>query len=120
VYNVYYKELEQILGNKAQKNRSYSLIIGRGGSKVLTPTKNLHEDKTIIKIGARILSILISPSTLSSIWESYLQVQKQDSNKILRIQFDTFILALDFLYMIGAIEYEDDLLWRAKNDRENI
>jgi hypothetical protein len=111
VYIQNYNELELILLNKAQRN--FSLIIGRGGSKVLTPTKNLHEDKTIIKIGARVLSILTSPSSLSSIWESYLQVQKQDSNNILCIQFDTFILALDFLYMIGVIEYQDDLLWRS-------
>ncbi|OBY76282.1 hypothetical protein BBG47_28165 [Paenibacillus sp. KS1] len=83
---------------------------------MLTPTKNLHEDKSIIKIGARILSILNSPHTVSSAWKSYIQVQERETNGKIRIQFDTFILAVDFLYIIGAIEYEDDLMWRVKND----
>ncbi|MGM0714153.1 ABC-three component system middle component 6 [Brevibacillus parabrevis] len=120
MYNECYKELEQIINEHAVNKRSFTLIVKKGGSVVLTPTKNLHEDKTIIKIGARILSILTSPSTVSSAWNSYIQVQKKETNNTIRIQFDTFILALDFLYIIGAIEYEDDLMWRVKNDKENL
>ena len=90
MYNECYKELEQIINVRAEK-KNFSLIVNKGGSVVLTPTKNLHEDKTIIKIGARILSILTSPSTVSYAWNSYIQVQEQETNNTIRIQFDTFI-----------------------------
>lgn len=83
---------------------------------MLTPTKNLHEDKSLIKIGARILLILNKPHTISSAWKSYIQVQGRDTNGSVKIQFDIFILAVDFLYIIGAIEYSEDMIWRVKND----
>lgn len=114
MYNECYIELEKIVIGNLKKKKRFRLLIGKGGAKVLTPTKNLHEDKTILKIGARILSFLTSPRTLSSTWEAYLNFQNQESDNVPRIQFDLFILALDFLYIVGAIEYEDDLLWRAK------
>jgi len=119
MYNECYRELEKII-NVSDTKKMFSLIVNKGGSVVLTPTKNLHEDKTIIKIGARILSILTSPSTVSYAWNSYIQVQERETNNTIRIQLDTFILALDFLYVIGAIEYEDDLMWRVKYDKENL
>lgn len=110
----YYKELEETIDNKAKKN--FILLPGNGGEKMLTPTKNLHEDKSILKIGARILSFLTFPRTLNSTWEAYMEFQNLESQNIPNIQFDTFILALDFLYMIGAIEYQGDLLRRTKSD----
>ena len=113
MYNECYIELEKIISGNFIKKKQFRLLIGKEGVKVLTPTKNLHEDKTILKIGARILSFLTSPRTLSSTWEAYLNFQNQESNNVPRIQFDLFILALDFLYIVGAIEYEEDLLWRA-------
>lgn len=114
MYNEYYFiELEQLLNNKIKKKEQFKLLTGDGGNKVLTPTKNLHEDKSIIKIGARILSFLTSPRTLNSTWEAYLNFQNNESNNLPRIQFDLFILSLDFLYIVGAVEYKDDLLWRS-------
>lgn len=117
MYNQCYEELEKIINVKKQH---LGLIVRKGGSVVLTPTKNLHEDKTIIKIGARILSILTSPKTVSSAWNAYMKIQEKETNNTIRIQFDTFILALDFLYMIGVIEYKDDLMWRVTNDKKDF
>ncbi len=116
MYNECYIELEQVIMKKSRYKSDIQLVNKEGGGIVLTPTKNLHEDKSIIKIGARILSILNSPRTISTAWKSYIQIQESDINGKIRIQFDTFILAIDFLYIIGAIEYEDDLMWRARND----
>lgn len=114
IIDKYYKELEETIDSKVSRN--FILLPERGGGKMLTPTKNLHEDKAILKIGARILSFLTFPRTLSSTWEAYTEFQNQESLNIPNIQFDTFILALDFLYMIGAIEYQEDLLRRTKSD----
>lgn len=120
MYYECYQELEKIVLNNLGKKKQLKLLKKEGGVKVLVPTRNLHEDKTILKIGARVLSILTSPKTLSSTWETYLNYQNQESSDIPRIQFDLFILALDFLYMVGAIKYEGDLLWGRINDRKNI
>ncbi|MGE8015284.1 ABC-three component system middle component 6 [Bacillus mycoides] len=111
-----FKGLEEITIRGMDGKRDFVLLEKKGGDKMLTPTKNLHEDRTILKIGARILSFLTSPRTVSTTWKKYLDFQNNESVDTPRIQFDMFILALDFLYIIGAIEYEDDLLWRAKYD----
>lgn len=114
IIDEYCKELEETIDSKVSRN--FILLPERGGGKMLTPTKNLHEDKAILKIGARVLSILIFPRTLNSTWEAYSEFQNQESQSIPNIRFDTFILALDFLYMIGVIEYQNDLLRRTKSD----
>lgn len=116
MYSECYKGLEKIAIRWINGKRNFVLLKGKGGDKMLTPTKNLHEDRTILKIGARILSFLTSPRTVSATWKKYLDFQNNGSVDTPRIQFDMFILALDFLFIVGAIEYEDDLLWRAKYD----
>lgn len=116
MYNDCYVELKKVINSNTKQIKQFKVLKGNGGAKLLTPTKNLHEDKTILKIGARILSFLASPRTLNSTWEAYLNFQNDGADKIPRIQFDLFILALDFLYIVGAIEYKDDLFWRKTND----
>lgn len=120
MYNECYMQLEEVIMQKNLSIKDLTLVKKEGSRIMLTPTKNLHEDKSIIKIGARILSILNSPHTVSSAWKSYVQIQEHETNGKIRIQFDNFILAIDFLYIIGAIEYGDDLMWRSKNDKKDI
>jgi len=79
---------------------------------MLTPTKNLHEDKTLIKIGAKTLSFLSSPKSVNSLWNLYIDYQEGLAN-IPKINFDTFLLGLNFLFIIGAIDYRDDIIWRS-------
>ncbi|MFD2692226.1 ABC-three component system middle component 6 [Sporolactobacillus shoreicorticis] len=81
---------------------------------MLVPTKNLHEDKSIIKIGARILLFMNSPQTVSSLWDQYKRFQEK--NKCPNIKFDTFLLTLDFLYIVGAINQSKGILRRVRND----
>ena len=86
-------------------------IVSKGGNTMLTPTKNLHEDRTLIKVGAKIISLLTSPKSVNALWQSYLDFQEELANAP-QITFDIFILGLDFLFMIGAIHHEDDIIWR--------
>lgn len=79
--------------------------------RMLTPTKNIHEDQSIVKVGARILSFLSNPKTVNLLWKKYDSYQS-DLTNIPKITYDIFILGLNFLFIINAIEYRDGIIWR--------
>lgn len=74
---------------------------------MILPTKNIKMKYSLINCGASILSKLDGVSTISSIWE-------KSKNEEALINYEKFILTLDFLYMINAIEYKDGLIERCK------
>jgi len=105
-------ELNNQFEYEAYVTKKFELfIVQKGGKIMLTPTKNLHEDRTLIKVGAKIISLLTSPKSVNALWQSYVGSQEELSNTP-KITFDIFILGLDFLFMIGAIHHEDDIIWR--------
>jgi len=86
---------------------------------MILPTKNLDQSRALIEVGGEILLLLISPKTISSLWENFKVFRS--SNRKSAITFDWFILALDFLYIIEALEYENGKLRRADyNAIQNI
>ncbi len=72
----------------------------------LLPNKHVPTDRTLLGLGAMVLSRLDSPSTLSSLWEVVADEPEIGS-------FHNFVLTLDYLYAIGAIDYERGLLMKA-------
>lgn len=86
---------------------------------MILPTKNLDQSRALIEVGGEILLLLASPKTISSLWENFKVFR--GSNRKSVITFDWFILALDFLYIIEAIEYENGKLRRADyNATQNL
>lgn len=73
---------------------------------MVLPTKHLSWERTLAAIGVRILPVVRQPSTVSELWDAY-----QSSGH--RVRFDDFILALDFLYTVGAVTFESDTIVRA-------
>ena len=69
---------------------------------MILPTKRVSEDKALITIGARVIDLLDEPKTVSRLWEEYKKKYRKESD--LRISYDWFVLALDFLYIVGAID----------------
>ena len=57
-------------------------------------------------LGAMVLSHLDRPSTVSGLWEVVADKPETGS-------FHNFVLTLDYLYAIGAIDYERGLLIKA-------
>ncbi len=76
-------------------------------STMILPTKHVPVNETLLGIGALLLLKLKRPKTVSALWT---QAQKQAEVAT----FTRFILALDLLYMLGAIEMRDGLVMRAK------
>ena len=78
---------------------------------MILPSKHISKDRALLSVGARILPHLSKPKTASALWEVMLPlaVRKDDS---LSLHYNEFVLALDLLFLMGAIEIQSGLLRR--------
>ena len=72
------------------------------------PTKHIKAENALIGVGAEILALLDRDKTSSRLF-SDLQERRQE-NELSTIHFDWFLLAVDFLFAIGAIRFESGLI----------
>lgn len=73
---------------------------------MILPTKHLPPRRSLIGVGGLMLERLDQPRTITGLWDKARRIPDVGS-------FERFILALDFLFAIGAIEYDAGLLRRA-------
>ena len=78
---------------------------------MILPSKHLSWDRALLTVGARILQNLSQPKTISALWEE-LQRNTTGQSDALPLRYDGFVLTLDILFLIGAIEIQDGLLTR--------
>jgi len=64
---------------------------------VILPTKHISENRSLLGIGGVLLARLENPRTISKLWD-----EVRDHPDIRT--FERFVLALDLLYIIGAVE----------------
>jgi hypothetical protein len=70
---------------------------------MILPTKHISTRNSLLGVGAIIIEHLNYPRTITSLWS--------DLSKNSEVAtFERFVLVLDLLYMIGAIELEEGLL----------
>lgn len=76
---------------------------------MILPTKHILPDRALLSVGADILRLVGEPKTVSSLWDS---IRKQRANAVMSspIDYEWFILALDFLFIIGAVDYDRGLV----------
>jgi len=79
---------------------------------MILPTKHLPTDRALLTVGARILSHLDEPRTMSSRWDR-LRLKRDLREHRAPMSYDWFILALDLLFMVGAIQLHDGLIRRS-------
>jgi hypothetical protein len=72
---------------------------------VILPTKYVNLEGSLLGLGAVILGSLTYPRTITALWEEIRKVPEPMS-------FHYFVLALDLLYILGAIELEAGLITR--------
>lgn len=82
---------------------------------MILPTKHLSPERSIISVSSEILELIDTRSTVSSIWNS-LQKKHKASLRFSDVPYDWFILALDFLYMVGAIDERNGLIQKVKSN----
>jgi hypothetical protein len=78
---------------------------------MILPTKHLAQDRALLTIGAAILPKLKQPLTVSALWEQ-LSGEPTFMTTAAPLRYDSFVLTLDLLYLIGAVQLEDGLLSR--------
>ena len=72
----------------------------------LLPNKHIPTNRSLVGIGALVLEHLERPTNVSRLWESVKNQQGVAS-------FQNFVLSLDYLFAVGAIDYERGLLSRS-------
>ncbi|PSB16508.1 hypothetical protein C7B65_21570 [Phormidesmis priestleyi ULC007] len=70
---------------------------------MILPTKHISTRNSLLGVGATIIEHLNYPRTVTSLWGDLSKVSEVAT-------FERFVLVLDLLYMIGAIELEEGLL----------
>ena len=72
---------------------------------MILPTKHIAQNEALLGVGATILARLTGPRTVSSLWDE-LRTEPNVGT------FERFILASNLLFLIGAINMEDNFLVR--------
>ena len=77
---------------------------------MILPTKYLPHDRALISVGGEILKHLEEPRTVSALWDCVRDGQHNNDVAAL-VSFDWFVLALNLLYAISAVEYKDGVIY---------
>jgi len=75
---------------------------------MILPTKHISTERSLLGIGAALLTRLDQPRTISGLWERARVIPEV-------VSFERFVLGLDLLYTIGAIELVDGLVRRRQS-----
>jgi len=81
---------------------------------MILPSKHLSQDRALLTVGASILEKLSQPKTVSALWEELPRKSETTRDATLPLSYDGFVLALDLLFLIGAVEIREGLLSRKK------
>lgn len=82
---------------------------------MILPTKRLKTENSLIFLGGIVLTLLDGPKTISRVWEEFqLRRVKELNINACDVSFDWFVLSLDLLHMIGAIDYKSGRLERTQ------
>jgi hypothetical protein len=74
---------------------------------MILPAKHLKQDRALLGIGHEILAQLDEERSVSETWERFQSARSPRANPI---TFDWFVLALSFLFAIGAIRSDRGVL----------
>ena len=79
---------------------------------MILPAKHLSQDRALLTVGARLLARLSQPKTVSALWEEVSRPSGVKDGKKPALRYDAYVLTLDLLFLMGAIEHQDGLLNR--------
>ena len=78
---------------------------------MILPSKHVSQDRALLTVGAVILRHLSHPVTVSALWEQ-MPRSARDQKAPPPLRYDAFVLTLDLLFLIGALELREGLLVR--------
>jgi hypothetical protein len=81
---------------------------------MILPSKHLKQERALLTVGAQVLRRLRTPKTVSALWDELSKEGHTASKVASKLTFDWFVLSLDLLFTLGAIELKEGRLTRAK------
>ncbi|MEU3301887.1 ABC-three component system middle component 6 [Streptomyces sp. NPDC006678] len=82
---------------------------------MITPTKGIAPDRALLAIGAQILISLDEPLTVSQAWARFKDRRTRLGHHA-PVSFEWFVLGLDVLHALGAVELRQELLVARRNE----
>lgn len=70
---------------------------------MILPTKHIKLSNSLLNVGAVLLKYLDEHRTVTSLWNVTRSLSEVKT-------FDRFTLGLDFLFMLGIVDFQDGLL----------
>ena len=80
---------------------------------MILPTKGIAPERALLSLGGEVLRRLDEPKTVSRVWDEMRRVRMPLKP---RLTFDWFVLALDLLCSLGAVELEKGRLVKTATD----
>lgn len=82
------------------------IFLKNQNNKMLLPAKHIKLSESLIALGAFILRTLENPKNIDQIW---LEIKKINNSSFLSVNhsYDNFLLSVDFLYIIGVIDIDN-------------
>lgn len=74
---------------------------------MLLPDKHIKMSESLLGLGSFLLSVLKKPMNIDALWREYAQARENETYPA-HHSFENLVLALDFLYSIGAISSRDN------------
>lgn len=78
---------------------------------MILPTKGIDPDRALLALGGDVLRLLNEPKTVSRLWDE-VRAARLGRERNSPISYDWFILALDLLYTMGAVDMDRGRLIR--------
>lgn len=76
---------------------------------MILPTKHIPTNRALLGVGALILQDLDNPKTVSKLWDT-IRLRRTFNSPEPALDYRWFVLALDFLFILGAIHIDRGLL----------
>jgi hypothetical protein len=76
---------------------------------MILPTKHIRPERTLLAVGGELLGYLCEPATVSRVWDDF-RGRRGAPGEQAPVSYDWFVLALDLLFMLGAVEFERGLI----------
>ena len=81
---------------------------------MILPTKHTRSDRAVIGVGGQVLGVLREPMTVSRLWDEIRSGRSVGASNPV-VDYRWFVLALDLLYMIEAIDLDRGLIRKARS-----
>lgn len=76
---------------------------------MILPTKHIRPERALLTVGGEVLKCLREPMTVSRLWDE-LRGNRGEVGEPASISYDWFVLALDLLFMVSAVEFDRGLI----------